>query len=83
MKTVTGAKRKILHLVAEGYTTSEIATILQITKPSVMSHRRSLLVKFDASNSAELIRKAMESGGLKRWQDKEGPAPLAYQMRKA
>lgn len=55
---------KILNLVAAGRSTNEVAKLLGISKYTVLSHRRNLLLKFDASNSAELVRKAIETKGL-------------------
>ena len=63
MKPVTPTEWKILQLIAEGHSTNDVATVLGISKFTVMSHRRNLLLKFDASNSAELVRKALETNG--------------------
>ena len=72
MKAVTPTEWKILKLVAEGNSTNEVATLLGISRHTVLSHRRSLLLKFDASNSAELVRKAMERNGSEVWNPDDG-----------
>ncbi|HMG93364.1 MAG TPA: helix-turn-helix transcriptional regulator [Chryseolinea sp.] len=63
MKPVTPTEWKILKLVATGHSTNEVAGLLGISRHTVLSHRRSLLLKFDASNSADLVRKAMARNG--------------------
>lgn len=60
MKTVTKQEKKILELIGQGYSTSQIAAALTISVHTVESHRKNLLVKFDAKNAAELIRKAIQ-----------------------
>ena len=67
MKAVTPTEWKILKLVATGHSTNEVASLLAISRHTVLSHRRSLLLKFDASNSAELVCKAMERNGSEVW----------------
>jgi len=61
MKHATPTELRILKFIADGHTTIEMASALGMSKYTVLSHRRNLLLKFDASNSAELLRKAMES----------------------
>ena len=63
MKPVTPTEFKVLKLIAEGHSTLEVASVLGMSKFTVMSHRRNLLLKYDASNSAELVRKALEING--------------------
>ncbi|MDH3649772.1 MAG: response regulator transcription factor [Saprospiraceae bacterium] len=53
---------EVLQLVAEGHTDQEIASQLFISHHTVNTHRKKLLTKFDAKNTAELIKKAMEKG---------------------
>ncbi len=59
MKTVTDKEKKILELIGQGYSTSQIAASLTISVYTVESHRKNLLVKLDAKNAAELIWKAI------------------------
>jgi two-component system, NarL family, response regulator NreC len=65
MKPATPQERNILELIARGLTTKQIASMLQISFHTVQAHRRSLLKKYDASNSAELIMKASHHFNLK------------------
>ena len=60
MKNLTAREKKILDMIAFGHTSSTMAKALRISPHTVENHRRSLLVKFDARNSADLIRKAIQ-----------------------
>ena len=60
MKAITSQERSILELIGQGYSTRQIALALRISFHTVQTYRRSLLTKFDARNSAELVRKALQ-----------------------
>ncbi|MEZ4986382.1 MAG: LuxR C-terminal-related transcriptional regulator [Saprospiraceae bacterium] len=49
-----------MRLIADEFTTGEIADKLGITFGTVETHRRSLLLKLGARNSAGLVRTAMQ-----------------------
>lgn len=55
---LTAREREVLKLVAKGYSSKHIACELCISKHTVESHRKNLLQKLKASNSADLIQKA-------------------------
>lgn len=57
---ITPREMEVLHLVALGYTTDQIATHFSISKRTVDTHRQNLLSKFDVKNSAALIKLAYE-----------------------
>ena len=59
---LTGRETQILILVAEGLTNQEIADKLFISQQTAISHRKNLLIKFNARNTAELVRLALQSG---------------------
>jgi DNA-binding CsgD family transcriptional regulator len=61
MRSITPQEKSILELISQGLSTRKIAQILAISFHTVQSHRRSLLKKYDARNSAELVKKAIES----------------------
>ena len=63
MKTASPTKREreILHLIAYEHTTKEIAAQLYISYETVQTHRKNLLMKFQAKNTAGLVRRAFES----------------------
>ena len=58
---VTVKERQVLSLVAIGLTTKEIADRLNLSHHTIESHRKNLLRKCEAKNSAELIQKTMFS----------------------
>lgn len=59
---VTRREKEVLKLIAEGLTNAAIAEKLFISIPTVNTHRKSLLEKFDAKNTAILISKATKQG---------------------
>jgi two-component system, NarL family, response regulator NreC len=56
---ITNKEKEILSLVSSGLTTKEIAGRLKISKYTVETHRKNLLRKCQAKNSAELIHKSL------------------------
>ena len=61
---ISRREKEVLELIAQEYTTQEIADRLFINLKTVESHRSSLLAKFNARNSVGLVRSAMEKGVL-------------------
>lgn len=57
MNHLTIKERAVLSLVSSGLTTKEIAGELNISHHTVESHRKNLLRKCGAKNSAELVQK--------------------------
>jgi DNA-binding NarL/FixJ family response regulator len=57
---ITPREKEVLELVAQGQSTKQVADKLGIGTRTVESHRMNMLKKFKASNTAELIRKALE-----------------------
>jgi len=53
---ITRREREVLLLVADGFTNAEIAEKLFISIPTVNTHRKSLLTKFNVNNTAGLIK---------------------------
>lgn len=58
---VTRREKEVLELLAEGLTNQEIAQRLYLSVNTVDSHRKSLLAKMQARNTAELIRLAYQN----------------------
>lgn len=58
--TITRREKDILSLIAEGYTTSQIADKLFISTHTVESHRKNLMEKFSASSMPMVIKYATE-----------------------
>jgi DNA-binding NarL/FixJ family response regulator len=57
---ITRREKEILLLIAEGMTNNGIAQKLFISPSTVDTHRKNLLSKFDAKNTASLIRIAAQ-----------------------
>lgn len=58
---LTKREKEILHNIAEGLTNNQIAEKLFISPLTVDSHRKNLLTKLHANNTASLIRIAVEN----------------------
>lgn len=56
---LTQREKSILQEVAIGQTTSQIAQSLGLSPETVKWYRKQLLVKFSATTSAEVVRKAI------------------------
>ncbi len=61
---ITRREKEVLQLIAEGLTNAQIAAQLFISIPTVNSHRKSLLEKFNVANTAMLVSRAVKSGIL-------------------
>lgn len=57
---ITPREKEVLELVAQGQSTKQVADKLGIGIRTVESHRMNMLKKFKASNTADLVRKAIE-----------------------
>ncbi len=57
---ITRREKEVLELIADGLTNGEIAQKLFISTTTVDSHRKNLLAKFEAKNTALLIRTAAQ-----------------------
>jgi DNA-binding NarL/FixJ family response regulator len=59
---ITPREREVLQMIADGFTNHEISARMFISQLTVDSHRKNLLLKFDARNTAALIKKGIEKG---------------------
>lgn len=57
---LTRREKEVLILIAEGLTNNEVAEKLFISPATVDTHRKNLLTKFDAKNTASLVKMAMQ-----------------------
>lgn len=55
---------EVLRLIAYEYTAKDIAKALYISNHTANSHRKNLLIKLSAKNTAGLVRRAFEQGIL-------------------
>lgn len=61
LPALTKREKEILSLIAEGFTNNQIAEKLFISPLTVDSHRKNLLTKLNAGNTATLMRIAIEN----------------------
>lgn len=57
---ITEREKEILSLIVDGFTTSEIADKLYLSIHTIDTHRRKLMRKLKARNTADLVRKYFE-----------------------
>lgn len=59
---ITRREKEVLQLVVEGLTNVEIANRLFISSATVITHRKSLLFKYNMKNTASLVRFITQNG---------------------
>jgi len=59
---LTDREREVLKLVAEGYTTQEIADVLVISPKTVEGHKSSLMGKLGLHNRVDVVKYAVRKG---------------------
>jgi DNA-binding NarL/FixJ family response regulator len=57
---LTRREKEVLELIAEGMTNQEIADKLFVAVHTINTHRKNLLLKFDAKNVAMLVKQAVD-----------------------
>jgi DNA-binding NarL/FixJ family response regulator len=61
---LTRREREVLRLVAEGFSSREIATGLGVSAKTVETHRSRLMSKLGIHKTSKLVRFALEAGVL-------------------
>jgi DNA-binding NarL/FixJ family response regulator len=59
---LSSRERQVLQLVAEGKTTKEVATILNVSVKTAESHRTNIMQKLNIHEIAGLVRYAIRKG---------------------
>jgi two-component system response regulator NreC len=59
---LTARERDVLKLVAEGYTTEQIADTLVVSPKTVEGHRTNLMAKLGIHNRIDLVKYALRKG---------------------
>ncbi len=59
---LTDREKEILKLLAEGYSSRQIAARLYLTVKTVLNHRRNIMEKLGIENPAQLIKYAIKMG---------------------
>jgi DNA-binding NarL/FixJ family response regulator len=57
---LSNREREILKYIADGCTTKEMAKLIYRTSETVRTYRRNLLIKLNARNTAELVKKGYQ-----------------------
>src|SRR5574341_1613216 len=60
--SLTPRQREVLKLIAEGYSTKEIAHLLKVSVKTVETHRADIIARLQVNNLAGLIRYAIRVG---------------------
>ncbi len=63
---LTEREREVLKLVAEGYTTRQIADYLSLSAKTIEKHRSNMMRKLDLHNASAVTAYAIENGLLSR-----------------
>ena len=61
LAVLTKREKEVLELIAEGFTNQEIAARLFLNSTTIDSHRKNMLTKFNAKNTAALIKIAVSN----------------------
>jgi len=64
MEEISVREKEVLQLIAQEYSTQEIANKLFISPNTAMSHRKKLLRKLQVRNVAGMMRRAFEENIL-------------------
>ena len=59
---LTAKEREVLQLLAEGYTTKQIAARLHVSVKTIETHRQHIMTKLDIHSVAELTKYAIREG---------------------
>ena len=59
---LTDREKEILHLLAEGRSNKEVATVLELSLSTVETHRANLMQKLNLHNTAEVVLYAVRKG---------------------
>jgi DNA-binding NarL/FixJ family response regulator len=59
---LTDREREVLHLLAEGRSNKEVATLLDLGLSTVETHRANLMQKLNLHNTAEIVLYAVRKG---------------------
>ncbi len=65
IKVISPREKEVLKLVADGYSSKQIADKLFISNHTAISHRKNLIEKFKVRNTAQLIKRA--SRNIELW----------------
>ncbi len=58
--TISPREKQVLKLIADGFSSKEIAELLYISNHTAVSHRKNLIEKFQVKNTAHLVMRAAD-----------------------
>ena len=58
LRKISPREKEVLRLIADGFSSKQIADRLFISNHTAISHRKNLIEKFDVKNTAQLIKEA-------------------------
>lgn len=61
-RALTAREREVLQLIAEGFTTKQVASKLGLSVKTIETHRRQVMEKTNANSVADLVRYALREG---------------------
>jgi len=64
-ETLTSREQEILELIWAGFKNKEIGQRLKISVKTVEAHRANMMKKLRVSNTAQLLKSALQEGALK------------------
>ena len=62
MEMLTPREREILQLIAEGFSTKDVAAKLRLTLNTIHVHKKNMMQKLDIHKQADLVRYAFKEG---------------------
>jgi DNA-binding NarL/FixJ family response regulator len=62
VESLTDREREVLHLLAEGRSNKEVATLLDVGVSTVETHRANLMQKLNLHNTADIVLYAVRKG---------------------
>ncbi len=62
VQEITAREQEILRQLSQGLTSRQIASNLSLSAETIKWYRKRMLAKFNADNTAQMVRQALESG---------------------
>lgn len=62
VQEITAREQEILRQLSQGLTSQQIASNLSLSAETIKWYRKRMLAKFNADNTAQMVRQALESG---------------------
>jgi DNA-binding NarL/FixJ family response regulator len=62
LEQLSAREREVLQMIAEGYATVDIATRLCVSRKTIETHRKNLMIKLNLHSVAELTKFAIQEG---------------------